>query len=125
MRFLSDEWLETAARLVAETEVGDTPTAVIEQRVTGAPSGHDISYSIILTTGRAELSVDPTLPPTIVVTESWDTAVAVFQGRRPALDAVLTGDVNVTGDVTSMIGIGPAFAAIGAALDVIRAETSF
>jgi len=124
MRFLSDDWLLAASRLVESMEPVDSPDVVIEQRVVDADSTA-LVYCVTLTGGRASLTMGATSSPAVVISESWATAVAVFRGERPALDAVLTGDIAVTGDVMSLSGVGAAFAAVGAALDALRADTTF
>lgn len=124
MRFLSDEWLHAASRLVESMELIDSPDVVIEQRIVDGERD-DLIYCVAISGGRAELTLGPARSPAVVITESWATAQAVYRGDRPALDAVLTGDIAVTGDVMSLSGIGAAFAALGAALDALRPDTTF
>ncbi len=124
MRFLSDEWLLAASHRVESMELIDSPDVVIEQRIVDGERD-DLIYSVAISGGRAELTSGPARSPIVVITESWATAQAVYRGDRPALDAVLTGDIAVTGDVVSLSGVGTAFAAIGVALDELRPNTTF
>jgi hypothetical protein len=124
MRFLSPEWLAAAATLVEGVEPGTSPAATVVQRVTGGPTG-DVIYRMVID-GSASLVIGDTGDPdAVILTESWDTAVAINMARLTPHQAVLSGLLVVTGDRSVISELAPVFAAIANALSELRPVTTF
>jgi hypothetical protein len=127
VRFLSDEWL-AALDLAARSRVppADDPladvTMTVEQIVTDARSWR-------LVVDRGSLSVQPGPGPgverVVRLVSDRSTAAEIAAGRRAALDAFITGDLVIGGDVRPLIEHGAALEALGDLFAGVRAETSF
>lgn len=127
MQFLSDEWLEAlhdAAR--ARVPAADDPLAsvsmTIQQIVTDGPSWRLVIERGSLSVERDGEEPDPTAVRLIC---DRDTASAIAAGRRAALDAFITGDLVIGGDVRPLIDHGAALETLGDLFAGLRAETTF
>lgn len=129
MQFLSDEWLaalDDAAR--SRTAPVDDPlaevTLTVHQVVVGGPS-----WRLVIDHGS--LSVEPGEPaggstaPTVRLTSDRTTATDIAAGRRAALDAFITGDLVIGGDVRSVLEHRAALETLGDLFAGLRAATTF
>ncbi len=126
MQFLSDEWidaLDAAAR--ARQIPPDDPLAdvsvIVEQIVSGGPR-----WRLVIDHGA--LSVTPAADDGDVdvrLTSDRTTAVAIASGRRAALDAFITGDLVIGGDVRIMLEHREALETLGDLFADLRAATTF
>lgn len=129
MQFLSDEWL-TALDVAARdhSTAPDDPladvTLTIEQAVVDGPS-----WRFII--DRGSLSIErgpgPQTPPdgSVRLTSDRDTATDIAAGRRAALDAFITGDLVIGGDVRAMLEHRAALETLGELFAGIRSATTF
>lgn len=133
MQFLSDDWLaalDAAAR--ARVPPADDPLSevamTVEQVITDGPS-----WRLVIDGGRLRVehgpSVDdgPADPDERIVRLICDrtTASDIAAGRRAALDAFITGDLVIGGDVRPMIEHGAAMEALGDLFAEVRQATTF
>ena len=101
MRFLSDEWFEALAAAVGR--IGSTAELSVGQVIHDGPTTH--CYRFVSHLGRVAVErLDATAGPIADVTfeETRDVAAAVGRGERSAGHAVLTGDIVVHGDVSTL-----------------------
>lgn len=123
VEFLSDEWidaLDAAAR--DRPPVVDDPLASIEvtiaQRVIDGPS-----WRLVVDRGAVSV-VRGDEPADVRLTSDRATAAAIASGRRAALDAFISGDLRLGGDVSMLLehraaleALGDVFARVGVATD--------
>jgi len=124
MRFLSPEWLAAAATLVDGVEAGASPAATVVQHITGGPTG-DVVYRMVVDGSVSLVMGDTADPEAVILTESWDTAVAINTARLTPHEAVLSGLLVVTGDRSVISELAPVFAAIALVLSELRPATTF
>lgn len=130
MQFLSDEWLaaldDAARRRVPPDDDGlAAVTMTVEQVVTDGPSWR-------LRVDQGSLSVEvlasgspPAEDGTVRLISDRQTAADIAAGRRAALDAFITGDLVIGGDVRSLIEHGTALEAVGDLFAELRDQTEF
>ncbi len=116
MEFLSDEWFDAMASAVAAVEAPPELELRIGQVVTGAEGG-DVSYALECSGGRCSLVRGPADDADVIFRSSVDVArrVAAGEGGPPG-HAVLAGDIEVTGDVTRLLGTADLVARLRAAM---------
>lgn len=132
--FASPEWvheLDALARRVA-VPPGPDPDGRASLRVvyelTDAPPGLG-SYALELTPGGVRAVTgqgDPAPPGTSVITVSqpYELARAVAEGRVAAAAAVLDGRIRVRGPVTDLVAWQPVMGALDDALEPLRVRTT-
>lgn len=127
MEFLSDEWLSALADAArSRTPPDDDPLAdvelVVEQVVTGGPR-----WRLVVERGQVRIdraaADDP--PADVRLTSDRSTATAIASGRRAALDAFITGDLTIGGDVRILLERGAALETMGDLFGQLRAATTF
>ena len=96
--FLSPTWFADKAIALP---AGDAELT-IQQRVTGGPNG-DVAY--VLRVWGDGVSVEPGTDPNADVTlsEDYETALAVHEGRLSAAAALAAGRVQVSGAVARLL----------------------
>lgn len=130
MQFLSDEWLaalDDAARRRVPTDDDDLTavTMTVEQVVTDGPSWRlriDQGSLSIDAVGAGQPSADD---ETVRLISDRATAADIAAGRRAALDAFITGDLVIGGDVRPLIEHGTALEAVGDLFAELRDQTDF
>ena len=96
----------------------------VEQVVTGGPS-----WRLVIDHGR--ISVEPGATAgdpgdaSVRLTSDLATATDIAAGRRAALDAFITGDLVIGGDVRAMLDHREALETLGDLFAELRAETTF
>lgn len=129
MQFLSDEWLaalDDAAR--SRTPPPDDPladvTMTVQQVVIGGPS-----WRLVIDRGSLSVElgepVDGVAEPTVRLTSDRTTATDIAAGRRAALDAFITGDLVIGGDVRPMLDHRAALETLGDLFAGLRSATTF
>jgi hypothetical protein len=112
--YLSDEWIAALdAALAPRPATSDTTASArprprpeeavtVEYRVDDGPAGPRAWFLELSEAGvRARSGHAP--HPAVTFAQSWRVAVAVARGERGARDAVLTGEMQVTGDPTTLL----------------------
>lgn len=129
MQFLSDEWLaaldDAARRRVPADDDLAAVTMIVEQVVTDGPSWR-------LRIDRGSLSIEvlatgssPAEDGTVRLISDRTTAADIAAGRRAALDAFITGDLVIGGDVRPLIEHGTALETVGDLFAELRTRTDF
>jgi putative sterol carrier protein len=123
--FLSPEWireLDQAARASdALKRSADTDTLVVEQRVTGGPTG-DVTYHVVLGPAARVESGTAHSPDVILITD-YDTASAVQAGSLNAQRAIAAGRMKVHGHMGVLLRHAEALRAVGDIFRDVRAAT--
>lgn len=129
MQFLSDEWLTALETAAGDHRIGsDDPLAdvsiTIEQSVVDGPSWRFVIDGGALSIQRGP---GPTTPPegTVRLTSDRVTATDIAAGRRAALDAFITGDLVIGGDVRTMLEHRAALETLGELFAEVRGATTF
>jgi len=126
--YLSSDWIDAADSLLRSTVI-DPPMAgdafTVETCVVGATDG-DRRYVIEFdgATVRARRA-RPGEHATVRLTQDYATAVAVARGELSAQAAFLAADIQVGGDVSTLIANAGLIAQVGDALAPLRADTRF
>lgn len=126
MQFLSDEWLaalDAAARgrVVPEDDPLDGVRVTIEQVVREGRR-----WRLHVDDGSMWVEADPEGGEADVrLTSDRATATAIAAGRRAALDAFISGDLVIGGDVRALLDNREALEALGDLFGEVRADTSF
>lgn len=125
MEFLSDDWLnalDAAARARPRPE--DDPLAsvrlTIDQVVLGGPT-----WRLSIDHGSLSVQVDPDGEPDVRLTSDRETAKAIASGERPALDAFISGDLRLGGDVRALLDNRGALESVGDLFAGVRNQTEF
>lgn len=91
--FLSKEWIDELPTL----DVDSDGNLTVQYTVTDAPGG-DVQYWVHASGGHAAFEVGNAEDPDVTISETYDTAIALRDGRLGAAEAVTTGLVRVTGE---------------------------
>ncbi|MDE0802099.1 MAG: SCP2 sterol-binding domain-containing protein [Acidimicrobiales bacterium] len=125
MDFLSDEWLaalDTAARNRAAPE--DDPlvsvSMTIDHVIVDGPH-----WRLTIDDGALSVTPAPEGEPDVRLTSDRETAAAIASGRRAALDAFISGDLRLGGDVRRLIDERAALEAMGDVFATVRADTDY
>ena len=105
--FLSPAWF--ADRAAAPPD----PNAVeltIQQRVTDGPDG-EVAYVLRLAGGSVIIEPGQAEYPDVTITETYETALAIHEGRLSPAAAVAAGQVRVGGAVNLLLEHGAALEA--------------
>lgn len=106
--FLSAEWI-AAAREIRESYRDKLPTSGLvlrmNQVVTDAPGGTTIEAHLDTSSGEAHLSLGHLETADLTITVDYATAKAIFvnQDMAAAMQAFLTGQIKVDGDVSKLL----------------------
>jgi hypothetical protein len=134
--FLSDEWVRTFNDLAAEVvvpEPGEDAALgarrgrfALRQVVTGGPDG-DLVRTLRVDGDRVSMDAGdgdgPEAEVTVVL--GWDDAVALSLGTFSPADAMAAGRIRVRGDLGVLAAGQAALAAVGDAIEPLRAETTY
>jgi hypothetical protein len=130
--YLSDEWIDALDAALGQAppetagpgvEAG-VDRLVVQYRVQGGPDGPR-SWHLDLAPDRLRARAGEADGAAVTFTQPWSVAAAVASGRRSATEALLTGDVAVSGDASALLPwrqalrrAGDALAALSGATDV-------
>lgn len=121
--YLSPAWFDevnSAARGDDDLHSSTAGACVtIQQVVAGGPDG-DVRYWVRLDDGRVEAGPGGAEGADATVTQSYDTAVAVYRGELAVEEALLAGRIRLRGDMGVLLrnqvalrGAARALAAVG------------
>ncbi|GAC1588416.1 MAG: hypothetical protein NVS3B21_04140 [Acidimicrobiales bacterium] len=119
--FLSPEWME-----LVEAEAGQVDPGValrLAQTVTGTPRG-DVTYLVEISEGALHIS-SGSATSDIGLTLPYPTAVSLAIGEETVHDAVLRGDVKLSGDLEKLQAATAGLVALRDAMGRVRDRTSF
>lgn len=126
VEFLSDEWLAALDQAARGRTIGDDDPVAgidlrIEQVVRGGPR-----WRLVIADGAMRIDGAPDeSEPDIRLTSDRATAAAIASGTRAALDAFITGDLVIGGDIGAMLDHREALEALGDLFADLRARTVF
>jgi hypothetical protein len=103
--FLSGAWLAAFdAMLRADDRVRSDRPVVVEQIVTGVPTGGDVHYRLVVDGSGARL--DPEAEPvTVRLTTDYETAAAIARGDENAQSALAAGRMRLGGRVDDLVHV--------------------
>ena len=119
--FLSPEWM-----VLVEVEAApiDPDVALrLAQTVTGTPTG-DVTFLIEIADGSLHVRVGPATSD-VVVTLPYPAAVSLAIGEETVHDAVLRGDVKLSGDLAKLQTATAGLVALRDAMGRVRDRTTF
>ena len=80
------------------------PAVVCIQSIVQLPDAQpDLCYFITVDALCAAASVGLAESPDLTLTQTWEVASAIAQGRRDSHEAFLMGEIKVVGDVTELL----------------------
>ena len=117
MEHLSDEWFDAVIEALAEAAVPPDVAVALRHEIDG-----DGSHTIAVAGGRATLHrADGGPTPDVTLHCDRSTAGDLATGALSVPEAVLSGRLTISGDVTAL---EPAAAALDAVAEVVRAVTA-
>ena len=130
-RFLSPEWFDEVVRHNTETPTASTGGAspgglVMCQVVRGTPDG-DVRYHVVVDAGEARISPpgDDPGPADLTITTSWETAVAIAQGKLATQAALVEGWLRVKGNLATIGAAAGGLAGLDPVPAEVRADTTY
>jgi len=125
VQFLSDEWLAAMDEAARNRPVGDDDPLrgvhlVVEQVVVDGPR-----WRLVLDDGRLSVARGGKTEPDVRLTADRATAEAIATGRRAALEAFITGDLVLGGDVRRLLDHGAALEVMGDLFASVKSATTF
>ncbi|HZN16568.1 MAG TPA: SCP2 sterol-binding domain-containing protein [Acidimicrobiales bacterium] len=97
--FLSPAWF--AEQAATSLPLGP-PELTIEQRVVGGPDG-DVVYGLRVWADAVAVEAGAATNPDVTITEDYDTALAVHEGRMSAAAALTAGRIRIGGNITRLL----------------------
>ena len=126
--YLSPAWFDDVNATASADGGLATATAgahvVLQQVVTGGPAG-DVRYWVGVDDGAVEAGAGDAARPDAVVTQSYDTAVAVSRGELTVEEAILAGRARLSGDIGLLVRHQAALLGVAAALGPVRDRTTY
>lgn len=126
--YLSQSWFDdvnTTARADAGLSAATAGAhVVLQQVVTGGPDG-DVRYWVRVEDGAVDAGPGDAARPDAVITQSYDTAVAVSRGELTVEGAILVGRARLSGDIGLLVRHQAALLGVAAALGPVRDRTSY
>lgn len=106
-KFLTQEWLDESTHLSADQPERPGATARLQYVIEGGPDG-DVSYYWIVEDGHLKENRLGTLPDAeVVLSESYEDAVAIQKGELDTNAAFLQGRIKVDGDAVKLMSLLP------------------
>lgn len=127
--YLSDEWLDEAARLLSDVVLDpplEGPPLALDTIVSNGDDPIRFRYRFEGPRVSLEREPGPDGDAAVVrLTQSLETAVAVAKGERSAQEAFLYNDIQFGGDVSRLIQLAGLLDRLGDALAPLRERTAF
>jgi hypothetical protein len=128
VRYLSLDWIDELARVVAADETLRALAAEhdigVTQVVSDGPEG-DVIYHLQVGDGVATFGAGAAEPEHVRMEQSWDTAVAVATGTLNAQEAFVNGRIRLFGDQQRLLQAQPVFGALDAVFSDVRSRTEY
>jgi putative sterol carrier protein len=127
-RFLSHEWLAELNRAIASDEevrqAGSGVHLTLQQVVVGA-DGSATCYSTRVDDGLVELTPGRAEGADVTITEDYETAAALAQGKTTPQDAILAGKVRVSGNLRALLAGQEVLDLVRGRFEDVRARTEY
>lgn len=119
MKYLSTEWFEAANELLADQTSGEE--LIIETKVDAETP---ISFNLELGT---PCKLDPKLETSAAVTiqYSYETAVAIAKGETNIREAILSGDIELSGETIKLAETSKDLARVAQLLSPLSKQTQY
>lgn len=127
-RFLSNEWLaELNGAIASDEEVRRAGSGVhlMLQQVVVGPDGRTTCYCTRVDDGLVELTPGRAESADVTITEDYDTAAALAQGRTTPQDAILAGKVRVSGNLLALLAGQEVLDRVRGRLGDVRTRTEY
>lgn len=125
VQFLSDEWV-AAMDAAARGRVAPDPDPLADVTVTIEQVVRDVArWRLVIDRGSCSVVADAGGDPDVRLTSDRATAEDLAAGRRPALDAFISGDLVLGGDVRALMENRAALEALGDLFAQVKADTVF
>lgn len=128
MRYLSLEWINALTEAVAASEemqrAAATNSIAITQVVTGTPDG-DVTYHVVVRDGRAVFGAGPADDEDLRMMQDWDTAVGIAQQTLNPQDALIAGNIRLSGDPTTLMAAQDVFMALDGIFTEVSKRTQY
>lgn len=102
VRYLSDDWIERVDQAMSSdaelTGLCSGASLSLQQEVHSGPDG-DVVFHVTLGPSGASITSGPAEKPDVRLRQSHTTATAIRRGELNALDAVQSGQIELSGDV--------------------------
>lgn len=126
LTFLSNEWIDALHQAASSdpriAELTKDLSLVIEQQVTGTPSG-DVRYHVVLDHGSVAVRPGPAPAATVSFSQDLETATAISSGTGSAQRAFMTGRLRVGGDLRVLLAHTEILAQLDDVFAPVRART--
>jgi hypothetical protein len=106
--------------VVAEPDAAVT----LQVRITGGPDGA-VAFAVTVAGGGVRVIPGEAAGATMVLSQTYETAVDVATARTNALEALQRGDIAIHGDADGLRLAQAALTALDAAAADLRAETTY
>lgn len=125
-RFLSDEWIEEMAAAVGDENLSKaTPGVVLSVQQVVHTDDDVVRYWLRLDDGAISIGRGVLGEADVTFETDRTTAAGLARGSLSVHDAITTGGLRITGDVTLMIRQAAELARIDDAFADVRARTSY
>jgi putative sterol carrier protein len=128
MRYLSLDWIEEIARLVAANAdlqtLGAQHSIGITQVITEAPEG-TVIYHLQAGNGSVSFGAGPAEPEDVRLEQEWFTAVDVATGEMTAEDAFITGCIRLSGNAPLLLECQAVFAGLDPIFSAVADRTDY
>ena len=106
-RFLSQEWLDSAARLAHEHPAPHGPNVCIQYVVTGGPGG-EVRYHLTYRDGSlAGAALGESEDPDVTFTQTYQDALDILHGSLDTNAAFMEGRMKVAGNMAKLMSVLP------------------
>ena len=121
LAYLSDEWIQEADAALRASGLCtvDGERFAVEQRV------GEVVFHIVIDDQVARICSGPAVEPSVVLSQSRDTAVAIAQGELSAEEAVLNGLTVVDGNPLALLSHHRILARANDVFAQVRARTDW
>lgn len=126
--YLSPAWfddLNTTAGADDRLRAATAGARVVIQQVVGRPAGDDVRYWLAVDDGSVVVGRGDAPQPTVTVTQSYDTAVALSRGDLAVEDAILDGRARLGGDIGALVRHQAALHSVATVLAGVRDRTTY
>lgn len=128
VRYLSLEWINALTEAVAASEemqrAAATNSIAITQVVTGTPDG-DVTYHVVVRDCRAVFGAGPADDEDLRMMQDWDTAVGIAQQTLNPQDALIAGNIRLSGDPTTLMAAQDVFMALDGIFTEVSKRTQY
>ncbi len=126
--YLSGEWLAALQDAAEADDVLRAATAgaslTVEQHVHGGPGG-DAVFHVAVDDGRIRFAAGPAAAPDLTITQPYETAVGITEGRTSPQHAAVVGDLRIDGPIDRLADQARLLERIGDVFAAVRARTEY